>query len=120
MKLMIIGPREITNADYRKVSTCIIEYTNVQKVDEVISGGAKGVDSIAEYQAKLSGIPFRLFAADWNRLGKSAGYQRNREMVDYCTEALVFWNGESKGTKHSIDLLEKSGKPYTLIMLENK
>jgi len=64
----------------------------------VISGGAKGVDTAAEEEAKRCGLSFRLFPANWKKHGKGAGFKRNKEMYDFCDYAVVFWDGQSKGS----------------------
>ena len=117
MKLMIAGPREVVASDVLYIEDTILKFFKNNKVTEVISGRARGVDSIGEHVAKLEGYKFKPFEAKWDLYGKAAGYRRNVEMVEYCDEALIFWNQISKGTKHSLDLLEKSKKPVELHLL---
>jgi hypothetical protein len=44
----------------------------------------------------------KLFPADWNRYGKSAGFRRNVEMSNHADALVVFWDGKSRGTQHMI------------------
>jgi hypothetical protein len=74
---------------------------------EIVSGGARGADRLGERFAYAYHIPISLFEADWEKHGKSAGYRRNEEMAKYATHLIAFWDGESKGTKHMIDLAAK-------------
>jgi hypothetical protein len=69
----------------------------------IISGGARGADTLAERYAKEYSIPFELFKADWNKYGKAAGPTCNSEMIDRCDEVIAFWDLRSKGTKHMIN-----------------
>lgn len=82
---------------------------------EIISGTAKGADTLGEQFAFNYGIKVKRFPANWDAYGKSAGYIRNEQMAKYavsdgCYGVLVaFWDGKSRGTKHMIDLAKKHG-----------
>lgn len=82
---------------------------------KIISGKARGADRIGEWLAEKFGLEVIGFPADWDGLGKRAGYVRNAEMAKYaiadgnCGVLIAFWDGKSKGTKHMIDLAEKNG-----------
>lgn len=75
----------------------------------VISGGAFGADQLGEFWARRKGIPIEVYKPDWNGLGKSAGYIRNREMADKAEALIALWDGKSKGTKHMIDIALEKG-----------
>lgn len=77
-------------------------------IDEVVSGTAKGIDSLGEAWAKKNKIPIKQFPANWDLHGKMAGYLRNKEMVEYA-DALIAITRGSKGTRLTIDLAEKKG-----------
>ena len=76
----------------------------------VISGGASGPDSFAVDEASKIGLETIVYLADWKLHGKSAGYKRNILIVNSCDKLIAFWDGMSKGTKHSIDLAKKQDK----------
>jgi len=76
---------------------------------EIVSGTARGADEMGERFAKEKGYALKQFPADWDTFGKSAGYRRNSQMADYADACVVFWDGKSRGTKHMIDLAEKTG-----------
>jgi hypothetical protein len=81
-------------------------------VAEVVSGGACGVDRLAERYARLHRIPVRRFLPDWSRFGRSAGPRRNQQMVDYAGGAgqlIAVWDGRSRGTQHTIQYGPSSG-----------
>lgn len=73
----------------------------------VVSGGARGVDSWSQSEAERSGLEVVAYPADWDRLGKSAGFARNEQIIAHAEIVVAFWNGKSRGTKHSIDLVAK-------------
>jgi hypothetical protein len=78
---------------------------------EIVSGGAKGPDTYAAEFAAQRGMRCKVFPADWEKYGKSAGFIRNTQMREYCngsrTVVLAVWDGKSRGTAHMIDLAEK-------------
>jgi hypothetical protein len=78
-------------------------------ISEVVSGCANGVDAHGERWAEENGIPVKLFPADWQKHGKQAGILRNVEMARYADGLIAIWSGESKGTKHMIDIAKKKG-----------
>ena len=85
----------------------------------LISGGAKGVDTWAEEYIKDIRIDYRFFPIvihkpDWNKYGKSAGFIRNKLIINEADKVIAFWDGQSKGTKHSIDLAIKANKPINI------
>ena len=76
---------------------------------EIVSGGARGADKLGERYAAERGYGLKIFPADWNRYGKRAGYLRNEQMAQYADVCICFWDGESRGTKHMIDLSNRCG-----------
>ncbi len=107
MKLIIAGGREFTH--FKGALAHYLVINNQGIVTEIVSGGARGADKVGELIAEAEGLPIKLFKADWDTHGKSAGYIRNSEMADYGDMLLAFWDGKSKGTKHMIDLATKKG-----------
>lgn len=103
MKLIIAGSRGII--DYDIIKRGYLE-SGIQAT-EIVSGTARGVDRLGEHLANEFNIPIKRFPADWDGLGKKAGYIRNVTMAEYADAVLVFWNGESKGTKHMIDIAKQ-------------
>lgn len=72
--------------------------------DEIVSGGANGADALGERYAKEQNHPLKIYAADWAKYGKRAGYLRNQQMAKYADILVAFWDGESKGTWNMIKL----------------
>jgi hypothetical protein len=78
---------------------------------EIVSGGARGADTLGEDFAVASGIRFVRFPPLWNSLGKRAGMARNLTMLWYGTHVIAFWDGKSRGTKGTIDAAKAEGIP---------
>jgi hypothetical protein len=108
VKIIIAGTR--TFNDYELLKTKMDSFlANIKQDIEIVSGGAKGADSLGERYAAEKGYMIHKKLAEWDRYGKSAGYIRNEEMAKYADKCVVFWDGQSKGTKHMIDLAKKYG-----------
>ena len=81
----------------------------------IVSGHARGADSLGERLAHEFNLPFELHPANWRLLGKAAGMVRNAEMAK-CSDALIaFWDGESRGTRHMINFARKRGLEVSVI-----
>lgn len=84
----------------------------------LVSGGARGADSLAEEYADKNGLLKVIIKPDWERDGKKAGFIRNYKIVDKADIVVAFWDLESKGTKHSIDYSNKLNKPTYIYIVE--
>ncbi|MBQ7325551.1 MAG: DUF2493 domain-containing protein [Clostridia bacterium] len=109
MKLAIVGSRSLKIAN-------IGDYLP-SGVTEIVSGGAKGVDAAAADYARKHQIPLTVFLPDYPRYQKAAPLMRNRQIAEYADEALVFWDGVSRGTKYTMDQFQKLGKAVHLIRI---
>lgn len=109
MKLAVVGSRDWQDVDFIKgvLDAALRRDSGI----EIISGGARGVDTIAEEWARSREVPVTVFPADWNRYGRSAGYRRNVDIVNAADVVYAFQRNKSPGTQHSIDLARKSNKP---------
>ncbi len=115
MKVIIAGSRHITDEDYfnRVMLSTIIEWSITIRPSkiEIVSGGCRGVDTMAEKFANKCELKFTKFPADWNKYGKKAGYIRNQQMADYASidggALVVIWDGKSRGSKMMIDIAER-------------
>jgi hypothetical protein len=75
----------------------------------IVSGGARGADTLGERYAEERGLTCLVMPADWDRHGRSAGYKRNEEMANVANALVAFWDGRSPGTKHMIDIARQRG-----------
>ena len=107
MKLLVVGSRSITDFD---LSPYIPE-----GVDTIISGGANGIDTVAEQYADNHRISKIIIRPQYERYGRGAPLKRNQEMVNMADFVLVIWDGKSRGTKFTIDYARKVGKQVTVI-----
>ncbi len=111
--LLIAGTR--TFEQYLVLQTTLHLYTKDVPNLKVITGCAKGTDSMAIRWAKEQGKPYQVYTADWNKWGKSAGPRRNQEMAKAADRAIVYWDGKSRGTANMIMNLKIQGVPYEVI-----
>lgn len=108
MKVAIVGSR-----DFPYLHMVRYYVSNLPRDTVVISGGARGVDQAAVEAAKIAKLETLVFMADWTT-GRGAGYARNVLLVKHADKIVAFWDGKSKGTKHTIDLAKKAGKPIEI------
>lgn len=100
--VIVSGSRTIT--DYRTVKEAIESSPWYGKIEHIFVGDARGVDALVLRWCKENGITYTRFKAEWNLYGKSAGPERNGEMIRSGGEALIaIWDGESKGTKNMME-----------------
>lgn len=112
MKLIIAGSRDLKDKDseIRKRIAAILSELQI-KPTEIVSGRAVGPDQIGETFARLFGITIKEMPADWTKHGIAAGPIRNRQMAEYADIAIVFWDGESAGSKNMIKEMSRVKKP---------
>lgn len=110
-KLAVVGSRTIT--DYNFVKGLLDKQKD--NISHIISGGAKGVDTLAEQWANENDIPVIVFKAEWGKYGKRAGFIRNNEIIKKCDVCLAIWDGKSKGTQHSINLAKSMNKKLLVV-----
>lgn len=122
--LLIAGTRTFTdfNLFEAKVNLALSKKNPDNVV--IISGGARGADSLAKKYAQKHHISFIEFPADWSA-GKKAGYDRNHAMHEYLASVpienrgcLLFWDGKSKGTKQNYELAEKFGTVVKTVKIQ--
>lgn len=111
MKAAIIGSR--TFDDYNLVCETLSEYEN--QITLMVSGGAKGADKLGEKWAKEKNKEVLIFHPDWDKYGKSAGFRRNKDIIENSDIVFAFWDGQSKGTQSSINLSKKLNKELKII-----
>lgn len=111
-KLVIAGGRDFV--DYELLKRTVIRNYPREGL-EIVSGAARGADKLGERFAKEYEIPVKRFPADWSGKGRSAGYIRNLEMAEYADALLAFWDGESKGTSHMINLAKKNNLHVSVV-----
>lgn len=120
MKLAIVGSRTLDWIDLPKLierhqsSEFTIPW---DAVTEIVSGGANGIDAAAAAVAMVKCLPFKVFAADWNKHGKAAGPIRNSQIVEYSDACLAVWDGKSSGTRDTMQKFVRANKQLYLIAI---
>ena len=105
MRVIIAGSRTIR--DYAKL--CDAVQRSGFAISRVVSGLARGVDTLAVRYAAENGLPCDRFPAEWDRWGRSAGYRRNVRMAQHADALIALWDGGSPGTKHMIEVAQARG-----------
>lgn len=120
MKIIIAGSRDFNNYELlRDRLNYLLKNASDEDEITIISGGARGADQLGERYAKEKGYKIIRKPANWDKYGKSAGYKRNEEMAKIADVCVCFWDGESRGTKHMIDLSKKYKLKLNVIFYKN-
>ena len=112
MKIAIIGSRGINSLN---LSEFIPE-----NVTEIVSGGAKGVDTLAKHYALCHDIKLTEILPDYKKFGKSAPLKRNIVIADRADVVFAFWDGSSKGTLFVIDYCKKKNIKCVVTIIKEK
>ena len=108
MKVAIVGSRGL----FADIEKYIPENTT-----EIISGGAAGIDTLAQKWAEEHGIPILILKPEYNKYGRSAAIQRNKLIVTAADFVVAIWDGKSRGTKFTIEYAKKCGVPVKIILI---
>lgn len=108
MRIAVIGSRGVASIDFGHVGA--------KPGDVIISGGARGVDSLVALEARRRQLPVVEIRPNYARYGRAAPHIRNRKIVLSCDRLVAFWDGESRGTAGTIELARRNGKEVQIIM----
>lgn len=109
MKVAVIGSRNLKIDD---LGTYLPAETS-----EIVSGGAKGVDSDARKYAEENDLPLTEFLPEYQRYGRGAPLKRNLQIIEYADYVIAFWDGKSRGTKYVIDNCRKLNVPVQIVTI---
>ena len=128
MKLGITGSRSITEFDFIPYlmmrdkdfrAFCRRHGLGRRKITAVITGGARGIDTLAFQAAETMGIRSLRFLPDRvkfrGRTILKAFQARNEQIVESCDVLLAVWDGKSRGTKNTLSYARETGKPAFVI-----
>lgn len=104
MKVAVIGSRELWIDDLGKYLP--------EDTTEIVSGGARGVDTCAKNYAVRNNIILTEFLPEYDKYGKIAPLLRNNEIIEYADMVLAFWDGKSRGTYYVISKCKELNKPF--------
>lgn len=108
MKIAVIGSRNLIVTD--------LERYLPDGVTEIVSGGARGIDTCAREYANAHGIKLTEFLPEYEKYGRTAPLKRNLQIIDYADAVLAFWDGKSRGTKFVIDHCRAQNKPVRIFL----
>lgn len=111
MKLAIVGSRNLTVTDLGSFLP--------QGVTEIVSGGAKGIDTCARAYALEHGLKLTEFLPNYKEYKRGAPLERNLRIIEYADEVLAFWDGSSKGTKFVIDHCKAQNVKVTVYLAKS-
>ncbi len=116
----VIGSRSFDN--YSLLNNIINDA--ISKLEDsnitIVSGGAKGADKLGHKFAINNNLKYIEYKPDWDKHGKSAGFIRNKLIVDKSDMVIAFWDGSSKGTYHSMTLTKQLNKLLLLVDYNGK
>ncbi len=107
MRVAIIGSRGLSIES--------IERYLPADTDEIVSGGARGIDMCARRYALKNGIKLTEFLPDYNRYGRFAPLRRNDLIISYADLVIAVWDGKSRGTAYVIDKCRREDKPLHVL-----
>ena len=110
MKLAIIGSRDL------KIEG--MERYLPQNVTEIITGGARWIDSYAQEIAEKRKLRLTVFLPQYPRYHRGAPLKRNEQIIDHADAVLAFWDGASNGTRQAIAYAEKQHKPLQVYLFQ--
>ena len=116
MKLAIVGTRN-QGVTYQEWEKLLLNKINSDKIQMVISGGAKGVDTFARLFAARHNKPYMEFPPQYDVYGRYATLKRNTQIVKEATTVIAFPSAESKGTYHSIKEAQRIGRRVIIVNL---
>ena len=106
MRVAVIGSRGL-HVDH-------LEDYLPEGVTEIVSGGAKGIDTCAKDYALRHGLKLTEFLPEYEKYGRGAPLRRNITIIEYADFVLAFWDGKSRGTKYVIDNCKKRNIPVAV------
>ena len=110
MKIAIVGGRDFNDYEFlEKELAKFIEENNIS-LNSIVSGGAKGADTLAEKFATEMDVEMIVFKPDFEKFGRGATLARNTQIIENSDVVFAFWDGKSKGTHDSIKKAEKLNK----------
>ena len=109
MKVAVIGSRNLNITNLK-------EYIP-ENVSEIVSGGARGIDSNSRDYARKNKIPLTEFLPDYKRFGRVAPLKRNLQIIEYADIVIAFWDGKSHGTKYVIDNCRNLNVPVQIVKI---
>lgn len=112
MKVAVVGSRRASGYSVEQIISHLPPATS-----ELVSGGAAGIDTMAEEAAKRLDLPIKIFYPDYQVNGRLAPLIRNSQIVEYADFVLAFWDHKSRGTANTLSRCVQANKPFRIISL---
>ena len=109
MRVAVIGSRGLMVDDLGKYLP--------NETTEIVSGGAKGIDSCAREYAQQHGLKLTEYLPEYSKYRRGAPLKRNITIIENADLVLAFWDGTSRGTKYVIDNCRKRNVPVKIHLL---
>jgi len=122
MKVGIVGSRHFHNyKKFKKYLKKILKENKIKitKISKIVSGGCRGVDSLAEKYANKKNILVKIYNPNWKKYGKIAGLIRNKKIVKKSDIIIAFPTTDSRGTYHTINLAKQAKKKVYIKTIKN-
>lgn len=115
-RVIVAGSRSVCDERliFRKLDKLLSNKLGKEDI-QIVSGAARGVDQTGEKYAASRGLDCIRFPADWEKYGKRAGYLRNEQMAENADALVAFWDGQSRGTKHMIEIAKTRGLAVRIV-----
>ncbi len=114
MKIAVVGSRDFNNYDLLKK-----ELSNFSDIECIISGGARGADTLAKQYCIEKSIKMQEFLPEYNKYpSRVAPIKRNDTIVENCDMLIAFWNYKSAGTKYTIEKAQKMKKNIYIVRID--
>ncbi len=114
MKTAIVGSRSL------KDPALLEEALKGLHISKIITGGAEGIDTLAEAWAKQHSIPVQIIKPDWMKHGKAAGVLRNQQIIEAAELVIAIWDGKSSGTADSIRRAKALNRLLKIIVIDSE
>ena len=112
MRVAIIGSRNLRIENIEKYIP--------DECGEIVTGGARGIDTCAAEYARSKGIKLTEFLPDYRRYGRGAPIIRNREIIEYAQRVVVIWDGRSRGSDNVIKECTKRGVDVRVFLINKE
>ena len=119
MRVAIVGSRNIEYDKMKEKAYALLCRHIPANATEIVSGGAVGIDTLAEIYAKQNGLPTKIFKPDYARYGKRAPLVRNDKIVGYAQYVLAIWDGNSHGTAYTVATCIQKGVPVKVVSIDD-
>ena len=115
MKVAVVGSRTLNGPHYYLIAGNI-----PGGASEIVSGGAAGVDRLAERYAAEHGLPMTVIRPDYKTYDRMAPLIRNSEIIEKSDFVLILWDGRSRGTLNVIMTCIRVKKPFKVYLIKGK